>query len=133
MNVAYLPSPCAFALQATTSPSMGRGNVRGKLQLASGAHSVVVCLAVSWDCIWPTYLIPEIRFHVSLMWVNCFSPHKPPTVLLYVRKESEEVFDALMLKTPSLKGLMEAVSRTPPPPVSVKMKGACQHPAEASY
>lgn len=34
----------------------------------------------------------------------CFS------VLLYVRKESEEVFDALMLKTPSLKGLMEAVS-----------------------
>lgn len=32
-------------------------------------------------------------------------------VLLYVRKESEEVFDALMLKTPSLKGLMEAVSR----------------------
>lgn len=35
---------------------------------------------------------------------NCFP------VLLYVRKESEEVFDALMLKTPSLKGLMEAVS-----------------------
>ena len=32
------------------------------------------------------------------------------SVLLYVRKESEEVFDALMLKTPSLKGLMEAVS-----------------------
>lgn len=33
------------------------------------------------------------------------------SVLLYVRKESEEVFDALMLKTPSLKGLMEAVSK----------------------
>ncbi|KAK6490083.1 grainyhead-like protein 1-like protein [Huso huso] len=31
-------------------------------------------------------------------------------VLLYVRKESEEVFDAILLKTPSLKGLMEAVS-----------------------
>lgn len=31
-------------------------------------------------------------------------------VLLYVRKESEEVFDALMLKVPSLKGLIEAVS-----------------------
>lgn len=31
-------------------------------------------------------------------------------VLLYVRKESDEVFDALMLKTPTLKGLMEAVS-----------------------
>lgn len=34
------------------------------------------------------------------------------SVLLYVRKEAEEVFDALMLKTPSLKGLMEAVSST---------------------
>ncbi len=31
-------------------------------------------------------------------------------VLLYVRKEAEEVFDALMLKTPTLKGLVEAVS-----------------------
>lgn len=31
-------------------------------------------------------------------------------VLLYVRKETEEVFDALMLKTPTLKGLVEAVS-----------------------
>lgn len=32
------------------------------------------------------------------------------TVLLYVRKETEEVFDALMLKNPTLKGLVEAVS-----------------------
>ena len=32
------------------------------------------------------------------------------SVLLYIRKESEEVFDALMLKTPTLKGLVEAVS-----------------------
>lgn len=32
-------------------------------------------------------------------------------VLLYVRKETEEVFDALMLKNPTLKGLVEAVSR----------------------
>ncbi|XP_063771500.1 grainyhead-like protein 1 homolog isoform X3 [Pseudophryne corroboree] len=31
-------------------------------------------------------------------------------VLLYVRRETEEVFDALMLKAPSLKGLMEAIS-----------------------
>ncbi|XP_066090708.1 grainyhead-like protein 1 homolog isoform X1 [Saccopteryx bilineata] len=35
---------------------------------------------------------------------------EPKRVLLYVRKESEEVFDALMLKTPSLKGLVEAIS-----------------------
>ncbi|TRY99321.1 hypothetical protein DNTS_029687 [Danionella cerebrum] len=31
-------------------------------------------------------------------------------VLLYVRRESEEVFDALMLNTPTLKGLKEAIS-----------------------
>lgn len=32
------------------------------------------------------------------------------SVLLYVRKETDEVFDALMLKSPTVKGLMEAVS-----------------------
>ncbi|XP_066573378.1 grainyhead-like protein 3 homolog isoform X2 [Amia ocellicauda] len=32
------------------------------------------------------------------------------TVLLYVRTESEEVFDALMLNTPNLKGLKDAIS-----------------------
>uniref|UniRef100_A0A1A8C4G9 Grainyhead-like 2a n=1 Tax=Nothobranchius kadleci TaxID=1051664 RepID=A0A1A8C4G9_NOTKA len=31
-------------------------------------------------------------------------------VLLYVRKESDEVFDALMLRSPTLKALMEAIS-----------------------
>ncbi|XP_030073302.1 grainyhead-like protein 2 homolog [Microcaecilia unicolor] len=31
-------------------------------------------------------------------------------VLLYVRKESDEVFDALMLKSPTVKGLMDAIS-----------------------
>ncbi|XP_073530270.1 grainyhead-like protein 1 homolog isoform X2 [Phyllobates terribilis] len=34
----------------------------------------------------------------------------PKRVLLYVRTEAEEVFDALMLKDPCLKGLMEAIS-----------------------
>ena len=38
----------------------------------------------------------------------CSSP-----VLLYVRKEAEEVFDALMLKSPTLRGLIDAVR--PPP------------------
>ncbi len=32
------------------------------------------------------------------------------SVLLYVRKECDEVFDALMLRTPTLRALMEAVS-----------------------
>lgn len=45
----------------------------------------------------------------------CSDTRLPPssyhhTVLLYVRRETEEVFDALMLKNPTLKGLMEAVS-----------------------
>ena len=34
-------------------------------------------------------------------------------VLLYVRKETDDVFDALMLKSPTVKGLMEAVSVSP--------------------
>ncbi|XP_063275139.1 grainyhead-like protein 3 homolog isoform X1 [Prinia subflava] len=34
----------------------------------------------------------------------------PQRVLLYVRRESEEVFDALMLKTPDLQGLRTAIS-----------------------
>ncbi|XP_018589445.1 grainyhead-like protein 1 homolog isoform X1 [Scleropages formosus] len=34
---------------------------------------------------------------------------EPKKVLLYVRKETEEVFDALMLNTPTLKGLVEAI------------------------
>ncbi|KAK6295043.1 grainyhead-like protein 1 homolog [Coregonus clupeaformis] len=44
------------------------------------------------------------------------APHKrargdgPEKVLLYVRKETEEVFDALMLRTPTLAGLLEAVT-----------------------
>ncbi|XP_066530640.1 grainyhead-like transcription factor 2b [Hoplias malabaricus] len=44
------------------------------------------------------------------------SPHKQlkeetqKKVLLYVRKESDEVFDALMLRSPTLRGLMDAIS-----------------------
>lgn len=37
----------------------------------------------------------------------------PSAVLLYVRKETDEVFDALMLKSPTLRGLMDAVSVNP--------------------
>ncbi|XP_008329725.1 grainyhead-like transcription factor 2b [Cynoglossus semilaevis] len=46
----------------------------------------------------------------------CPSPHKQikeethKRVLLYVRKESDEVFDALMLKSPTLRGLIDAIS-----------------------
>uniref|UniRef100_A0A3Q2Y6T5 Grainyhead-like transcription factor 1 n=1 Tax=Hippocampus comes TaxID=109280 RepID=A0A3Q2Y6T5_HIPCM len=35
---------------------------------------------------------------------------EPKKVLLYVRKETEEVFDAVMLKNPTLKGLVDAIS-----------------------
>uniref|UniRef100_A0A3B4X250 Grainyhead-like transcription factor 1 n=1 Tax=Seriola lalandi dorsalis TaxID=1841481 RepID=A0A3B4X250_SERLL len=75
----------------------------------------------------PVLFIPDIHFstfqrHVSMKRLP-FSddefgspPNKmarveePKKVLLYVRKETEEVFDALMLKNPTLKGLMEAIS-----------------------
>ncbi|XP_057684342.1 grainyhead-like transcription factor 2b isoform X2 [Corythoichthys intestinalis] len=46
----------------------------------------------------------------------CPSPHKQikeethKRVLLYVRKETDEVFDALMLKSPTLRGLTDAIS-----------------------
>ncbi|XP_034747930.1 grainyhead-like transcription factor 2b [Etheostoma cragini] len=46
----------------------------------------------------------------------CPSPQKQikeethKKVLLYVRKETDEVFDALMLKNPTLRGLMDAIS-----------------------
>ncbi|KAK3511868.1 hypothetical protein QTP70_027470 [Hemibagrus guttatus] len=46
----------------------------------------------------------------------CPSPHKQlreepqKRVLLYVRKEYDEVFDALMLRSPTLQGLMDAIS-----------------------
>lgn len=42
-------------------------------------------------------------------------------MLLYVRRESEEVFDALMLKTPDLQGLRTAVSV--PKPLQTKGNG----------
>ncbi|XP_029530939.1 grainyhead-like protein 1 homolog isoform X9 [Oncorhynchus nerka] len=35
---------------------------------------------------------------------------EPKKVLLYVRKDTDEVFDAVMLKNPTLKGLVEAIS-----------------------
>lgn len=39
-------------------------------------------------------------------------------MLLYVRKECDEVFDALMLHSPTLKALMEAISEKFAVPVS---------------
>lgn len=46
-------------------------------------------------------------------------------VLLYVRKENDDVFDALMLKSPTVKGLMEAVSheRLPAPRSPAQLPG----------
>uniref|UniRef100_A0A8C9YLN8 Grainyhead-like transcription factor 1 n=1 Tax=Sander lucioperca TaxID=283035 RepID=A0A8C9YLN8_SANLU len=41
---------------------------------------------------------------------NKMAREEPKKVLLYVRRETEEVFDALMLKNPTLKGLVEAIS-----------------------
>ncbi|XP_028280753.1 grainyhead-like transcription factor 2a isoform X2 [Parambassis ranga] len=43
-------------------------------------------------------------------------------VLLYVRKECDEVFDALMLRTPTLKALMEAISEKYAVPIDKMVK-----------
>lgn len=50
---------------------------------------------------------PEPRSFMIKLFFPC-----PPLVLLYVRTAAEEVFDALMLSTPTLSGLREAVSST---------------------
>lgn len=44
------------------------------------------------------------------------------SVLLYVRKEADEVYDALMLKSPTVKGLMEAVSISHPYLINLPLK-----------
>lgn len=62
-----------------------------------------------------------IKLKRSFTSLKAFPPHlhktcpvfaRRPTVLLYVRTGTEEVFDALMLSTPTLSGLREAVSDT---------------------
>lgn len=58
-------------------------------------------------------------FPNALLPLLCLFRH---IVLLYVRKETEEVFDALMLKNPTLKGLVEAVS-SPSLCLVLQMKG----------
>lgn len=47
---------------------------------------------------------------------------------MYVRKENDDVFDALMLKSPTVKGLMEAVShgRLPAPRSLAQLPGWLQ-------
>uniref|UniRef100_A0A8C1WKC1 Grainyhead-like transcription factor 3 n=1 Tax=Cyprinus carpio TaxID=7962 RepID=A0A8C1WKC1_CYPCA len=74
-------------------------------------------------------LVPPVSLEesdrTSLKRINCYTDSgdqnsSPPSkqarrdeqqrVLLYVRRETEEVFDALMLNTPTLKGLREAIS-----------------------
>ncbi|MGH0161372.1 UNVERIFIED_CONTAM: hypothetical protein FKN15_048293 [Acipenser sinensis] len=44
------------------------------------------------------------------------------SLLLYVRKESDEVFDALLLKSPTVKGLMDAVSEKYGVPIEKMIK-----------
>uniref|UniRef100_A0A3Q1JUB9 Grh/CP2 DB domain-containing protein n=1 Tax=Anabas testudineus TaxID=64144 RepID=A0A3Q1JUB9_ANATE len=93
----------------------------------------------------PVLFIPDVHFGNLVFWCVfrsvlvkrmfrasdedlCPSPHKQikedthKRVLLYVRKETDEVFDALMLKSPTLRGLMEAVSEVLPSTCESDMK-----------
>uniref|UniRef100_A0A8C3SFS5 Grainyhead like transcription factor 3 n=1 Tax=Chelydra serpentina TaxID=8475 RepID=A0A8C3SFS5_CHESE len=73
----------------------------------------------------PVLFIPNVHFS-NLQRCGVFDPspsklakeEAAKRVLLYVRRESEEVFDALMLKTPDLQGLRNAVKFHPREKVS---------------
>lgn len=79
------------------------------------------CLVTGWDVVWVRGRMmaasdPCVKGAVSRdsrvgSAVMASRPSLP--VLLYVRKETDDVFDALMLKSPTVKGLMEAVSVSP--------------------
>ncbi|XP_036193826.1 grainyhead-like protein 2 homolog isoform X2 [Myotis myotis] len=56
----------------------------------------------------PSKQIKEEGMKRELLQGNFLESSGP--VLLYVRKETDDVFDALMLKSPTVKGLMEAIS-----------------------
>lgn len=68
----------------------------------------------------PPVLLWEFYLHICTyfalisgfvcLFIYYFFVNLVTAVLLYVRKEAEEVFDAVMLKNPTLKGLVEAVS-----------------------
>lgn len=68
------------------------------------------CIGVRFTCqgnrICP---IPLYYCLFKFMYI-CISVHDVSAVLLYVRREADEVFDALMLRSPTLKSLLEAVS-----------------------
>uniref|UniRef100_A0A668ACI0 Grh/CP2 DB domain-containing protein n=1 Tax=Myripristis murdjan TaxID=586833 RepID=A0A668ACI0_9TELE len=77
----------------------------------------------------------QVRQTVMLKRISCVSeedlcPPQPKNprvelerkVLLYVRKECDEVFDALMLRSPTLKALMEAISEKYAVPVNKMAK-----------
>lgn len=69
----------------------------------TGCEHTLACLLRAFSIPRPDPYLPPTPTPVLNILRSWFS------VLLYVRRETEEVFDALMLKTPDLKGLRNAV------------------------
>lgn len=93
-------------------------NIRNAANLQTH-HPSKLFKADPFVLLWEFYLHSQLflqRFAVNVLcsdiWFKffCVVVNLVTAVLLYVRKETEEVFDAVMLKNPTLKGLVEAVS-----------------------
>lgn len=100
--------------------SCGCLNIRNAANLQTHTHDLSKLFKKDTFVLpWEFYL--HIRFFAAvcsectllsnlICFFGVFFVNLVTSVLLYVRKETEEVFDAVMLKNPTLKGLVEAVS-----------------------
>lgn len=51
-----------------------------------------------------------LRLLLNCKKVKIYLIFRPNKILLYVRKEEEDIFNALMLKTPTVQGLQDAIA-----------------------
>ncbi|XP_016124025.1 grainyhead-like protein 3 homolog isoform X1 [Sinocyclocheilus grahami] len=115
--------------QALVSSSVGKDSTYFKTQDDHATQPVLFIPEMHFSTMQRCGLVPPVSLEesdrTSLKRTNCYADggdqvSSPPSkqarrdeqqrVLLYVRRETEEVFDALMLNTPTLKGLREAIS-----------------------
>uniref|UniRef100_A0A8C1A3J5 Grainyhead-like transcription factor 3 n=1 Tax=Cyprinus carpio carpio TaxID=630221 RepID=A0A8C1A3J5_CYPCA len=115
--------------QALVSSSVGKDSTFFKTLVDHVTQPVLFIPEMHFSTMQRCGLVPPVSLEesdrTSLKRTNCYTDggdqgSSPPSkqarrdeqqrVLLYVRRETEEVFDALMLNTPTLKGLREAIS-----------------------
>ncbi|XP_016385388.1 grainyhead-like protein 3 homolog [Sinocyclocheilus rhinocerous] len=115
--------------QALVSSSVGKDSTYFKTLDDHVTQPVLFIPEMHFSTMQRCGLVPPVSLEesdrTSLKRINCYADSgdqssSPPSkqarrdeqqrVLLYVRRETEEVFDALMLNMPTLKGLREAIS-----------------------